>query len=157
MYYFSYFYEEQYETVTEAGESLNIGSSKWNGRPKIDVSLKQIKGLSDLGFTWGKIAKMLGVSDSTLLRRRQELGINKNYRTMSDQELDAVMQQITVASPNLGERMIIGAPRSYGIKIQRWTVRESIGRVDSIGKELRKQRRHIERRVYQVPCPNALW
>ena len=52
---------------------------------------------------------MLGVSDSTLLRKRQELGTDKYYYgTMSDQELDGAMLQIIVASPNLGEIMIIG-------------------------------------------------
>ena len=59
-------------------------------------------------------------------------------------------------TPNIGERRLIGALRSRGIRVQRWRVRACLRKVDPLGAALR-WRPVIYRRKYSVPTPNALW
>ena len=40
------------------------------------IEKEQIESLRKLGFSWVKIAGLLGISESTLHRRRQELSLN---------------------------------------------------------------------------------
>ena len=113
-----------------------------------------------LHFSWQKIALMLGVSERTVRRRRSELGMTVgqvlNYSEINDDELDVFVQHILHYSPNSGERMVIGALKGYGVKVQRERVRQSICRIDPVSRELRR-RTAIRRRVYSVRTPNALW
>ena len=128
------------------------------GRPRFVVSKPQIEGLQELGFSWSKIATMIGVSRTTLYRRRSELGIDKGeaFNQMEDHELDQIIASIIQLSPNSGEVMVRGALRARQIKIQRWRIRSSLIRVDP-ERSRRRQRLRIERRVYRVPGPNSLW
>ena len=140
--------------------SLRQVNQRDRGRPKIAVSLSQVSGLRELGFSWSKIAKLIGVGDRTLLRRRQESGqehLLNGISEISNEQLDDIVSEITLRAPDAGERMIIGAVRARRVRVQRWRIREAISRVDPIGKMLRSQRRTIARRIYSVPCPNALW
>ena len=140
--------------------SLRQVNQRDRGRPKIAVSLSQVSRLRELGFSWSKIAKLIGVGDRTPLRRRQESGqehLLHGISEISNERLDDVVSEITLRAPDAGERMIIGAVRARGIRVQRWRMREAINRVDPIGKMLRSEQRTIARRVYSVPCPNALW
>ncbi len=142
-------------------EARNPTLNRERGRPTISVSEEQLNGLVELGFSYREIAKMLGISDSTLLRRRRELELDgtvaNHFSVISDEELDNAVQIISVTHPNYGERMIIGTLRARGIRVQRCRIRDSIGRVDPIGRTVRRLRRRIQRRSYSVPCPNALW
>lgn len=103
---------------------------------------------------------MLGVSERTVRRRRQEfdmaIGQSVNYSEIDDDELDIFVGQILHYSPESGERMVLGALKGYGVKVQRERVRQSIGRVDPVSRELRR-RTAIHQRVYNVRTPNALW
>ena len=48
------------------------------GRPRIIIEDEQIHFLRSLHFSWGKIAWLLGVSESTLRRKRQEMHMTDN-------------------------------------------------------------------------------
>ena len=63
-----------------------------------DISKSQIEGLRDLGFTWSKIAAMIGVSRITLHRRIRELGLEEEtrYSEIDDQELDVFVRTIFI-------------------------------------------------------------
>ena len=52
------------------------------------VSKSQIEGLRDLGFTWSKIAAMIGVFPITLHRRVRELALEEEtrYSEIDDRE-----------------------------------------------------------------------
>lgn len=52
--------------------------------------------------------------------------------------------------------MIKQVIEQHGIKIQRWRLRDSIHRMDSIGVHERKRRR-LHRKIYNVKGPNHLW
>ena len=66
---------------------------------------------------------MLGVSERTIRRRREELGMHVGqtdaYSDIPDDDLDILVSRILHFSPNSGERMLSGALRSHGVKIQR--------------------------------------
>lgn len=129
------------------------------GRPRYDISERMIWAMRSIGFRWVSIAKMLMVSERTLRRRRIELGWtvgDSEFSDISDQDLDEVVRDIVSLTPNAGETMTFGALRGRGLRVQRHRVRESINRVDPVGRALRRQRTII-RRIYNVPSPNFLW
>ena len=103
---------------------------------------------------------MLGVSERTIQRRREELGMDVGqtdaYSDIPDDDLDVFVSRILHFPPNSGERMLLGALRSHGVKVQRERMRNSVRRVDPISRDLRR-RTSIHRRVYSVRTPNALW
>ena len=47
---------------------------KLRGRPRFHITKAQIESLREIGFSWTKVAQLIGVSRVTLYRRRQELG-----------------------------------------------------------------------------------
>lgn len=130
------------------------------GRPKFLITKEQIDGLRSLHFSWKKIAEMLGVSERTVRRRKQEfdmaIGRSVTYSEIDDDELDIFVQYILHYSPELGERMLIGALNGFGVKVQRERLHNSIERVDPVSREMRR-RTAIHRRLYNVKTPNALW
>ncbi len=134
----------------------NAGS---RGRPRLVIPQEQLEGLRSLGFSWTGIAKMLGVSERTIRRRRATFNMPSTGQASSqidDDEIDRKIQSILQTSPNSGERMIMGWCRGQGLHVQRWRIRNSMWRVDPIGRKLRR-RTITKRRVYSVPTPNALW
>ena len=66
------------------------------------------------------------------------------------------MQEELNAFPRTGETNVMAGLRQRGVYIQRWRVRESIIRVDTINRANRWGSR-ILRRPYSVPHPNYLW
>ena len=78
------------------------------------------------------------------------------YTQITDDELDAVINEILHITPEAGEHLVIGALRSRGISLQRYRIREAIMRVDPIGRASRRIRIVLHRQ-YSVPGPNSLW
>ena len=143
-------------TVFNANPNPSTNSNaRSRGRPRFSISKSQIEGLRDLGFTWSKIAAMIGVSRITLHRRIRELGLEEEtrYSEIDDQELDVFVRTILALLPNSGEVMIRGALRGRGVRIQRSRLRESVQRVDPTRKQ-RRQRLQIRRRVYEPMSEN---
>ena len=71
-----------------------------------------------MGFTWKKIANLLGVSTSFLRKNRRAEEMEVNYSNKVDDDLDVIVRNIFRDSPNMGERMMTCALRSRGIKVQ---------------------------------------
>lgn len=130
------------------------------GRPFIFISRTQLEAFVELGFSFRAIAKMLCVSERTLLRRRTELGLpvghNMLYSTMDDDELDRLVSGILQTSPDSGCSMLLGSLRSRGVYVQRQRLLDSMRRIDPVGLSLRR-RVATYRRTYSVPHPNYLW
>ena len=85
------------------------------------------------------------------------MGIRSNdFTSLSDDELDHLVQNVVSLHPQSGEKTVVGQLRSQGIKIQRERVRQSLRRVDPTGIES-QARKVLHRRVYQVSSPNSLW
>lgn len=136
-----------------------VTSNQSRGRPSLVIPKEQIEGLRSLGFSWAAMARMLGVSEKTLKRRREAFDVSstiERFSDISDDEIDHFVKSALDILPQSGERMLIGWFKGKGIRIPRWKLRESVMRVDPIGRELRRKT-VTKRRVYSVPNPNALW
>ena len=121
------------------------------------VTKAQIEQLQETGMTWKAIAMCLGVSESTLYRRRVQLGVDMNkFTDISDAALEREIRIILSNTPNAGETYVKGSLRSRGLTIPRWKLRNHLNLIDPIGRELRK-RKPIKRRKYNVKKPNLLW
>ena len=153
----------------EAGISISSPSSGLKaereytgqrGRPKYIIKREQILFLRELRFTWTKIALMYGVSRRTMYNIRSDLGLIgsqfSGFSNISDDDLKLVIRQIKQEMPDLWQSMLRGVLESRGIHVPMIRVRDCLSEVDPINTALRWAA-PIHRRVYSVPCPNALW
>lgn len=135
-------------------------SSTGVGRPRLEVSQELLETLHvQAGFSWAQIARNLGISERTLLRRRRLFEMpncQQSFSNISDDDLDRIVRNILHVTPRIGYRLVQGALRQRGLQIQRRRVLEALRRVDPVMITLRGSRSIIRRR-YSVPCPNALW
>ena len=131
------------------------------GRPRLQILQEQLQTLhNDAGFRWADIGRILGISEITLRRRRHEfglpVGVGEDFSDISNNDLDEYVREILEVTPSAGRRLVEGGLRQRGLRIQRYRIQESIRRVDPVVSTLRAAQQII-RRVYSVPCPNALW
>lgn len=93
-------------------------------------------------------------------RRRHEfglpVGVGEDFSDVSNDDLDEHVREILEVTPSAGQCLVEGGLRQRGLRIQRHHIQESIRRVDPVVSTLRAAQQII-RRVYSVPCPNALW
>ena len=97
------------------------------GRPSFNISAEMLEDLRGYGFSWTKIARMLGVSRWTIHRRVRDMGLTNlvEFTLISDDELDALVSSyINRHGDNSGQVYIIGYLRSLGIRVQRHRVRQ---------------------------------
>lgn len=124
--------EDSFDDYNTTRAVIATGSK---GRPKLDISRNQLEYYLEKGFKGADIAKMLRVSDKTVYRRLHEFGISvrASYSSMSEAELDAVIQDILHNFPNCGYKSMRGHLLSKGHKIQEERIREAMRRVDPEG------------------------
>jgi hypothetical protein len=77
-----------------------------------------------------------------------ELGLSKRFSLLTDEELDHVLTTYKFLQPDSGLRYTVGFLQQNGIRIQRRRVRDSLERVDGLGRALRQQDT-IQRRKYK--------
>ena len=128
------------------------------GRPNFEIPNQQLQYLIQNRFSVPQIAKIVGVSISTIRRRMSEfnLSIRETYSSISDSDLDAMTAQVQQEFPTWGNRQMYGYFVSRGIRLQYQRIRESQRRVDPEGSILR-QLHNLTRRRYSVPGPQSLW
>ena len=85
-----------------------------------------------------------------------EFRVENNFTEITDEELDREVQQILNLTPYSGETYVRGSLKGRNINVQRFRVRESLKRIDGIGRAVRR-RYAICRRTYNVTGPNHLW
>lgn len=142
--------------TTERRREVTSFLPSTGGRPAYDITKGQIEQLRDTGMNWNSIASFLGVSERTLHRRRVEYGIEASFTDITDNELDNQIRDILRLTPYSGESYVRGSLKGRQINVQRARVRESLSRIDPIGRNMRR-RYAICRRVYNVPGANSLW
>jgi hypothetical protein len=79
-----------------------------------------------------------------------------NSSTISDNQLDTMIKEITTLFPNCGEKTVSGRLKSVDVRVPRRRIRESLQRVDPIGL-ISRRRGVLTRRKYYVKYPNSLW
>lgn len=144
-------YDNKTRTATEANGCP--------GRPRFVIRAEILEELRELGFSWTKIAEMLGVSRWTIHRRIVEYGLENmtGFHHLADEELDKKVKEfISTHGCTPGQSYVAGYLKSVGLRIQRKRIRESMARVDPHNTALRWGI-VISRRKYHVPWPNSLW
>jgi hypothetical protein len=102
------------------------------------------------------LANLLGIHRNTLRRKMKEAGVYKRFTDITDHDLDLLLGVFKHRRPESGLRYVIGFLRHHGLRIQKERVRGSYGRVNALGRALRRNKK-IERREYTVPRPNFVW
>lgn len=144
-------------TQTPVEESRHVRKMKsTGGRPAYHIEKDLIEQLRETGMTWTAIARFIGVSEKTLYRKRSELGVQEGFSDISDNDLDKEIKHTLALTPYSGEIYVRGSLEGKGIKVQRSRVRESLRRIDCVGRALRT-RYAIYRRKYKVAGANHLW
>lgn len=89
-------------------------------------------------------------------KKLDEIGIQHTYSALPDADLDLLVRDYRTKKPETGFRYLRGHLRSLGLNIQKRRVLGSLGRVDRLGRVLRR-RVAIRRRKYFSSRPNAMW
>lgn len=145
--------------TTVADVSTSRNSDLKAGRPSFDIPSEILEELRGLGFTWIKIAEMLGVSRWTISRRVSMYGLQNltEFSSISDDELDKLVEDFVLSHGKAtGQTYVAGYIKSLGIRVQRKRIRSSLARVDPKNTALRWGI-VVSRRIYNVPWPNSLW
>ncbi|XP_078031642.1 uncharacterized protein LOC144467287 [Epinephelus lanceolatus] len=146
----------EYADVTETVETV-AGD---RGRPRCIIERERLAELLEMNLSVDCMAKLLGISASTVNRRMREfdLSARQHYSDATDQELDEVVQNIKNEMPTAGFRIVKGRLKSLGIHVQWRRLIASMHRVDSLGILSRLTGLGcIVRRVYSVRGPLSLW
>ncbi|XP_013856211.1 uncharacterized protein LOC106512060 [Austrofundulus limnaeus] len=123
------------------------------------LSPHHLRSLLELNLSIPAIAKMLGMSRSTVFRRMEEfnLSVRALYSSMSDAELDQCIRDIKSRQPHSGYRMVKALLQARGHRVQYHRVRAAMHRVDTAGVVSRMVSLGcIARRAYSVPGPQSL-
>ncbi|XP_059195790.1 uncharacterized protein LOC131976672 isoform X2 [Centropristis striata] len=130
-----------------------------SGRQRMAISPDHLCNLLELNLSVPCIAKLMGISRSTVYRRMAEynLSIKSLYSTMTDEELDQCVREIKSRQPHSGYRMVKALLQARGLRVQYNRVRASMHRVDTTGVISRMLHLGcIARRTYSVPGPQSL-
>ena len=144
---------------SDGSTSYQVGKifTGMHGRRKFNIQRAHLEFLVEQGFNYPAIAGILGVGLRTIERRHQEYGIQQRstYSTISNEDLDCILNNILVDFPETGYKRMTGFLRFLRSQIR---IREAIRRVNPAGIMLRALRPHVtHRRSYQVFSPLALW
>lgn len=112
------FYEEYTELVSRLGASMThvdihidcpVIRTGQVGRPTIQITREQIEAMMELGYTYVQMATILGVSERTLIRKREQLGlpVGLHHSNMSDDDLDTLVKEITQVSFVTGSSLAV--------------------------------------------------
>ena len=129
--------ETKLRSLQRMAFSANTGQNATVGRPKFVITREQLEFLrKDIGFSWVDIANLMGISISTILRRRHEFGT----------ELDAVVGSIAREHPSMGTVLVEGIFSTSSLNVSRKRIRKSLMRIDPINFVRRKHQAVSRRR-----------
>ena len=114
--------------------------------------------LFHIGFSATHITSMVGVSVHTIRRRMDDIGLQVSdlYSTLSDNELDIIINEILIQFPNTGYGMMAGHLKRQGVQVQQYRIHESHHCISPASIATRCST-SITRRVYSVIAPLSLW
>ena len=132
------------------------------GRGEFDVTelpeemCKLLDCYRELSLSWNDFAVKERVSVKWLRAWRKKFDYQELFSHIDDAQLDHVVGMMIKDHPRRGEVMMMSSLRVQEIKVTRQRLRESMDRVDPVGREERR-RKAVKRRVYSVPGPHHLW
>ena len=142
-------------------QPIQTTGTRKRGRPRKNIDPKVLHEAFQKGrqILTTVLASVLGIDRKTLRARRNEIGIDSGFDTISDDNLDDLVRKYHQENPAGGRSYIIGHLRAtHSLRIQRQRVVDSINRIDKLGQGLRQRvgKKRLPRK-YTVPRPNALW
>ena len=147
-------------SITDPHHVYVIYRGTWPTISSYYISRRQLEFLIGMHFTVPDIARLLGVSTSTVTRRMRThgIGVRRLYSQIPDNRLDELVHEITMEFPGAGYRLIRSHLRAMGYRLTERRVRLSLSRVDPNSVTVRMATHNaIHRRTYRVAYPNALW
>ena len=144
---------------SESSYRAPLQRASYAGRPRYDVSRRQIEFLVGEGFGVGRMARCLQVSSRTIRRRLAEFGmlLHEQFSNITDAQLDDCVRAIRSRFPRIGYMQMRSMLESdFGIRVQRHRVRIAMRRVDAAGAAIRWSDVQVRRR-YSAYGANALW
>lgn len=110
----------------------------------------------ELSLSWEDVARNESISIKWLRAWRKKYNYVDEFNDIDDAQLDEVVSSIIRDHPLRGEVMTMSCLRVEGIRVTRQRLRDSMDRVDPIGRESRRHK-SVKRRVHSVPGPHHLW
>ena len=107
-------------------------------------------------ITQMRLMKATGISRTGLWRQRKLHGITKSFSKITNAQIDDIVRAYKLQQPKQGTKFVVAHFRTLGHRVQRQRIRDSISRVDAVGKAIRKEHA-IKRRVYMSKRPNYMW
>lgn len=107
-------------TLAVSSLTIRTKNNEEPGRSSFEISAEMLEEPRTLGFSWTKIAELLGVSWWTVARRVEEYGLGdiKGFDYLPDEELDKIISSyITNHGTATGQNYVGGHLRSLGLKI----------------------------------------
>jgi hypothetical protein len=139
-------------------EAISIVKTGRRGPPRkmVDPEFLKIATAPNRRIKISELAKSLGIHRNTLNSYMKEYGVQQRYSTISNNELDELVNAFKVERPESGFRYLVGHLQNRGLRIQRRRIVGALQRVDKLGRKLH-DRKVIRRRKYRVQRPNSLW
>ena len=128
------------------------------GRPPFTPDRQTVEYLLNCGLTYKDIAPLYDVCSKTVQHYCANNGLGKRKREQTtDEELQAAVAELTAGiGASWGLRMALGYLRGSGLVVARERVRDALKEANPDGLQMRR-RQAVQRRVYRVAGPNALW
>ena len=96
------------------------------GAPEYLISKSVLQGYLEDGFNIKDIASLLSVSESTVYRRMGRYSLSQlQFTEITENELDEVVEEITMEYPSCGDGLLKQILADRGIKVQRMRLRDS--------------------------------
>ena len=102
------------------------------------------------------LATLLGIHWNTLHYKLHALGLNKQFSSLTDDELDHIIKIYKKLHPNSGLWYTAGFLNCHSLQLQRERIRMSLQHVDGLGHAL-QQNDAIMRWTYISQMSNAVW
>jgi hypothetical protein len=102
---------------------------------------KLLDSYRDLSLTWEDIARNESINIKWLRAWRKKFNYSDKFTDITDPELDEVIGNIILDHPFRGEVMTMSCLRVEGIRVTRQRVRDSMDRVDPVGRESRRKKK----------------
>ncbi|KAE8179687.1 hypothetical protein CF336_g9557 [Tilletia laevis] len=139
------------------GQARQVWSLSSKGQWVLNIDSDVLAELCELRVSDTRIAALFGCSASTIKRRRQEAGLQKQRSEMTLDELCASIERVReMGTGEAGERCLTGALSAVGISVSRAMIRAAVRTLDPFPVSPRWQTA-LQRRTYFVPFVNSLW
>lgn len=123
---------------------------------KKDIDREELTFLRECGYSWVFICGYFKVSDTWLLSWRKNNNFIDPFTEISDDDLDDIIYEYSQTNPLLGEVLLMAYFLHERITVTRERIRNSVNRVDPMGRQIRKNK-NIKRREYHAYGPHAVW